>query len=69
MPRIAALYAALLLMVFLALTVRVLTQRYRAQVVTGGASQVEVTQGSSDTSGRFRITRSGPIPTLEGPVG
>jgi hypothetical protein len=35
MPRIAALYAALLLMVFLALTVRVLTQRYRAQVVLG----------------------------------
>ncbi len=35
MPRIAALYAALLMMVFLALTVRVLTQRYRAQVVLG----------------------------------
>lgn len=35
MPRIAALYAALLLMVFLALTGRVLAQRYRAQVVLG----------------------------------
>ena len=39
-------------------------QRYRAQVVTGGASQVEVTQGSSDTSGRFRITRSGSTVNL-----
>ena len=35
MPRIAALYAALLLMVFLALTARVLARRFKAQVVLG----------------------------------
>ena len=39
-------------------------QRYRAQVVTGGTSQVDVTQSSSDTSGKFRITRSGSTVNL-----
>jgi uncharacterized membrane protein YecN with MAPEG domain len=35
MPRITALYAGLLLLLFLALTVRVLVRRYKAQVVLG----------------------------------
>jgi uncharacterized membrane protein YecN with MAPEG domain len=37
MPRIAALHAALLLMLFLALTVQVLRVRFRAQIVLGTA--------------------------------
>jgi uncharacterized membrane protein YecN with MAPEG domain len=37
MPRIAALYAALLLVLFLVLTVRVLRVRFRAQIVLGTA--------------------------------
>jgi uncharacterized membrane protein YecN with MAPEG domain len=37
MPRIVALYAALLLVLFLLLTVQVMRARYRAQVVLGTA--------------------------------
>jgi uncharacterized membrane protein YecN with MAPEG domain len=43
MPRITALYAALLIALFLALTIRVFAQRYRTRVVlgTGGDRALE----------------------------
>lgn len=43
MPRITALYAGLLLLLFLVLTVRVLSRRFKAQVVlgTGGDRRLE----------------------------